>query len=87
MKVLGEEIDEIVSDYVVKQPIVEMNIIKKDELKKYNRIYHREYYKKVLSAKIECPLCGSIVGKEKMKVHQKTMKCRNLQNNNFENLD
>jgi hypothetical protein len=29
MKVLGEEIDENDSHYVVKQPIVEMNIVKK----------------------------------------------------------
>ena len=87
MTVLGEEIDESDSHYVVKQPIVEMNIVKNDEFKTYNRLYHREYYKKVLSAKIECPLCGSVVGKEKMKVHQKTMKCRNLQNNNIEKID
>ena len=46
MKVLGEEIDENDSDYIVRQPIVEMNVVKKDELKKYNRLYHREYYKK-----------------------------------------
>ena len=34
MKGLGQEIDENDSDYVVRQPIVEMNVVKKDELKK-----------------------------------------------------
>lgn len=76
MSLLNREIDE--NGYVIIKPLIEIDVDKKEDLKKYNRLYHREYYKKVLSAKTPCELCGSIVSKEKMKIHQKTMKCQRL---------
>ena len=85
MSLLNREIDE--NGYVVIRPMIEIDVDKKEDLKKYNRLFHREYYKKILSAKIQCPLCGSTVGKDKMKLHQKTMQCqklRELKNENSE---
>ena len=61
-----------------------MDIDKKEDLKKYYRVYHREYYRKVLSVKVECNLCGCSVTKEKMNTHQKSNKCHRLRNQNIE---
>ena len=37
--------------------------------------YFKDYYNKKLAFKIECPLCGTIVGQQKLKLHQTTQKC------------
>ena len=44
MSVKGREIDE--NGYVIIEPLIQVDIDKKADLKKYNRYYHREYYKK-----------------------------------------
>ena len=79
---MNREIDE--NGYVIIDPIIKMDIDKKEDLKKYNRLYHREYYRKVLSSKVECEFCGCSVTKEKMKIHQKSNKCHRLRNQNIE---
>ena len=56
MSVKNREIDD--NGYVIIEPLIQVDIDKKTDLKKYNRYYHREYYKKFLSVKVECPLCG-----------------------------
>ena len=55
-----------------------MDIDKKADVKKYNRVYHREYYRKVLCAKVECELCGCSITKQKISIHQKSPKCQRL---------
>ena len=64
MSVKGREIDE--NGYVIIEPLIQVDIDKKADLKKYNRYYHREYYKKFLSVKVECPLCGCSTTKRKV---------------------
>jgi len=41
--------------------------------------YFKDYYRDKLSIKICCPICNSMIGKQKMCKHQKTKKCRQLQ--------
>ena len=53
MSVKNREIDE--NGYVIIEPLIQVDIDKKADLKTYNRYYHREY-KKFLSVKVECPL-------------------------------
>jgi hypothetical protein len=67
MSVKNREIDE--NGYVIIEPLTQLNIDKKADLKTYNRYYHREYYKKFLSVKVEWPLCGCSITKEKFKRH------------------
>ena len=64
--------------YVIIEPIIKMDIDKRVDVKKYNRVYHREYYRKILSVKIECEHCGCSVSKQKISVHQKSAKCQRL---------
>ena len=64
--------------YVIIEPLIKMDIDKKADVKKYNRVYHREYYRKILSVKIECEHCGCSVSKQKLGVHQKSSKCQRL---------
>ena len=73
MSVKNREIDE--NGYVIIEPLIQVDVDKKADLKKYNRYYHREYYKKFLSVKVECPLCGCSITKEKFKRHQQSSKC------------
>ena len=59
--------------YVITEPLIKMDIDKKADVKKYNRVYHREYYRKILCVKVECQLCGCSVSKKKwafIKNHQ-----------------
>ena len=37
--------------------------------------YFKDYYNAKLAFKVECPLCGRIVGQQKLKLHQATRKC------------
>ena len=60
----NREIDE--NGYVIIEPLIQVDIDKKADLKTYNRYYHREYYKKCLSVKVECPLCGCSITKRKV---------------------
>ena len=64
--------------YVIIEPPIKMDIDKKADVKKYNRVYHREYYRKILSVKVECEYCGCSASKQKMGVHQKSSKCQRL---------
>ena len=70
--------------YVITEPLIKMDIDKKADVKKYNRVYHREYYRKILSVKVECELCGCSVAKQKIGVHQKSSKCHRLREQNKE---
>ena len=76
MSVKGREIDE--NGYVIIEPLIQIDIDKNTDLNKYNRYYHREYYKKFLSLKVECPLCGCSIRKEKIKRHQQSSKCHKM---------
>ena len=76
MSVKNREIDE--NGYVIIEPLIQIDIDKKTDLNKYNRYYHREYYKKFLSVKVECPLCGCSITKEKFKRHQQSSKCHKM---------
>ena len=64
--------------YVITEPLIKMDIDKKADVKKYNRVYHREYYRKILSVKAECELCGCSVAKQKLSTHRKSQKCHRL---------
>ena len=64
MSMKGREIDN--NDYVIINPLIKMDVDKKMDVKKYNRIYHREYYRRFLSVKVMCPLCGCSITKEKL---------------------
>ena len=79
---MNREIDE--NGYVIIDPIIKMDIDKKEDLKKYNRMYHREYYRKVLSSKVECEFCGCSVSKQKLYIHKRTPKCHRLRNQHQE---
>ena len=76
MSVKGREIDE--NGYVIIEPMIQLDIDKKADVKKYNRYYHREYYRRFLCVKVECPLCGCSVTKEKFKRHQQSSRCHKL---------
>ena len=82
MTIADREIDE--DGYVIIEPIIRMDIDKKADTKKYNRVYHREYYRKILSVKVECELCGCSVSKQKLSVHHKSAKCQRLRAQNKE---
>ena len=75
---MNREIDE--NGYVIIEPIIKMDIDKKEDLKKYNMVYHREYYRKILRVKVECEFCGCSVSKQKLHIHQQTPKCQRLRN-------
>ena len=64
--------------YVILNPLIQINLEKKADVSKYNRVYHREYYRKVLSVKAQCPHSGSMVTKDKLNNHQKTARCLRL---------
>ena len=76
MSFQGREIDE--NGYVIFEPLIPMNNDKKTDIAKYNRVYHREYYRKFLSVKVSCEYCGRNITKEKLKIHQKSNKCQRL---------
>jgi hypothetical protein len=51
--------------------------------RKYNNkplspTYFKDYYRKKLAGKCECPLCGKIVGQQKLTTHQATRMCHLL---------
>ena len=62
MTTIEREIDE--DGYVIIEPLIEMDIGKKADVKTYNGVYHREYYRKILCVKVECQLCGCSVSKK-----------------------
>ena len=64
--------------YVIIEPLIQTGLDKKTDVKKYNRVYHREYYRRFMSVRVPCELCGCSVTKEKVKVHQKSAKCLRL---------
>ena len=76
MSLKNREIDN--DGYVIIEPLIKVNVDKKTDVKKYNRIYHREYYKRFLSVKVQCEFCGCNITKDKIKVHQKSNKCQRL---------
>ena len=76
MSFQDREVDE--NGYVIIEPLIPMKIDKKTDLAKYNRVYHREYYRKFLSVKVSCEYCGCNITKEKLKIHQKSNKCQRL---------
>jgi len=52
-----------------------------DKIKKQKKEYYKKNKEKICKSqnqKIECPLCKSIVGKNKLNRHQKTKKCISL---------
>ena len=76
MSLKNREIDN--NGYVIIEPLIKVNVDKKMDIKKYNRIYHREYYKRFLSVKVQCEFCGCNITKDKIKVHQNSNKCQRL---------
>ena len=45
-----------------------------------SQTYFKDYYHEKLACKVECPLCKSVVGQQKLKEHQATRKCAKLRN-------
>ena len=43
-----------------------------------SQTYFKDYYHEKLAFKVECPLCKSVVGQQKLKDHQATRKCAKL---------
>ena len=39
--------------------------------------YFRDYYREKLAIKVQCPLCGNMVVKQKLQRHQTTKMCHN----------
>ena len=76
MSLRGREIDN--DGYVIIEPLIQTGLDKKVDVKKYNRVYHREYYKRFMSVKVACEFCGCSITKDKVKVHQKSNKCVRL---------
>ena len=70
--------------YIIIEPIIKIDLDKDEDPKKYTRFYNREYYRKFLSTKVECSLCGCSASKEKLNRHKKTNKCQRLRNQNME---
>ena len=66
---------------------IEVNVISKKKQSKrwingvYNNKpldpeYFKKYYNSKLSEKVECPICKSMVGKQKLVIHQQRKKCK-----------
>jgi formylmethanofuran dehydrogenase subunit E len=43
--------------------------------KPISETYFRDYYREKIACKVACDLCGRIVGKQKLDLHQKTKIC------------
>ena len=77
MSLKTERLMKMVLLYII-EPLIQMDVYTKKDEKNYSKIYHREYYRSLLSVKIQCEFCGCSIVKEKMKVHDKSNKCHRL---------
>jgi hypothetical protein len=73
------EISEVVIIETVVEPVI---VEKKVKPRRFvpgalrrEKSYYAEYYRKNLAGKANCTVCDSLIGIQKMKVHQKTKKC------------